>query len=157
MTASAIRVRAAWLIIAAAFVLNVCGCERAGRTESLPPPEADYSAIPYPMETRELEEWFPGAEEIERAYWKSAGGTAETFTLSGFLIVEETGIKEGEGYRDVSYPEFPEGIDPFITGLKDFDWRSYTSVAERLLGDRFEGEALVDKGQRLYYLNVRAR
>ena len=108
------------------------------------------------METREREEWLPGAEEIERAYWESVG-ESESLTLSGFLIVEETGIKEGEGYRDVSCPEFPEGIDPFITGLKDFDWRSYTSVAERLLGDRFEGEVLLDKGQRLYYLNVRAR
>ena len=151
------------VILAAAMLALLSSCEYLNSltsSEESAKAEPDFNHTHYLMDDQTLREWFPEVGGMERVYWKQSGtgsGRAvgpEANTLAGFIIAEDLGIPEGEKYTDISYIEFPEGIDPFITGLSDFDWRQYPSVTKRVLGNRFIGDVYVDQGKNLIYFKV---
>jgi hypothetical protein len=160
MTQNRRMFRAGMLAVLVLLLALLGGCDSITKKSPRFRGTLDFDDIPYEVNTQPLEERFPDVGHIDRAYWKSKayddGWTPgpSTYRTSGFLFVDDLGIDGGELFREISYPDFPDGIDPFITGLTGFDWRAYPSVKERMLGSRFVGTVYVDVQKNLIFFDV---
>ena len=116
----------------------------------------------YRTDTDPLKSRFPALGEIERAYWKTyifgrglyscIGPTS--YRLTGFVSTDVADKLMYKQYTEVKKVDFPDGIEPEVTGFTDFEWRKYPEFTEKVLGNKYLGLVFVDIGKNLVYIDI---
>ena len=125
--------------------------------------DATYSFANYEYRTdiEPLTDNFPDIGSIDYAYWKihpfgnSLVPGPSSYKVAAFIIVDDLSyLYEETNYDEMQNINFPEGIDPSITGFSVFNWRQYSDFTNKVLCNRFMGNVFVDIDKNLIYIEV---
>lgn len=121
-----------------------------------------FTSQEYHTNLEPLQNWFPALGAIEQAHWKRSvfgRGLASCigptcYRLTGFAVCDAGERLWNRKYSEVSGTDFPDGIDPEITGFTEFQWRKYPDFTEEMLGNHYIGLVLIDIQKGLVYFDV---
>ena len=121
------------LLLSVTMLLAMTVCLNACKDDGTHSPFTQQS---YRTDTDPLKSRFPALGEIERAYWKTyifgrglyscIGPTS--YRLTGFVSTDVADKLMYKQYTEVKKVDFPDGIEPEVTGFTDFEWRKYWGI-----------------------------
>jgi hypothetical protein len=107
--------------------------------------------VEYRTDREPIEGRFPNAPEFIDCYWKAdiIGETnfgPTNYWMKGFLVLDSGAfqqILEDNEWVNVTV-DFPDGINPDITGKADFTWHSSREFEKNILRQNFVGTIFLD-------------
>lgn len=116
----------------------------------------------YSTDTELIRSRLPALGQPERTYWKlhifgsrfSSCIGPTSYRLTGFAFTDAVEGLSRKKSSDAGAIDYPEGIDPGITGFTEFNWKKYPDFTAEILGNQYIGVVLVDVNKRLVYFDL---
>jgi hypothetical protein len=122
------------------------------------PSERDTSNIEYRTDAQPLLDRFPSLPAFQKCYWKAdtIGRTdfgPTNYWMEGFIVLDKTSSAQlinGYPWESVDL-KFTKGIDPVVTGCKEFNWCYNREFETEVMTMNYVGYFFFDKQNGILY------